>query len=191
MRFRILGVLMGLASAAILGCEDPGPIVPVAPPGANIPKESPDAEPAQAVGEMAAASLKSTTNDVKAIEYTPALPTKIGETKTTAHGIVYETLREGTGPELKPGQTLRAHYEGKLKTGEVFDTTKNRKQPQMFTLTAKELIKGWVDALPGMRVGEIRRMTVPPEFGYGKEGRPPVIPPNATLIFEVELIDIL
>lgn len=191
MRFRVPGVLAGMISATIFGCGDPGAIIPVAPPGANIPKESPDAEPAVAVGETAAATLKGASDAVKAVAYTPAPPTKPGETKTTAHGIVYETIHEGTGPELKPGQTLRAHYEGKLKTGEVFDTTKTRKQPMLFTLTEADLIKGWVEGLPGMRVGEIRRMTVPPEMGYGKEGRAPAVPPNATLVFEVELIDIL
>ncbi len=191
MRLRILGVFIGLTVTALLGCEDPGPIVPVAPPGANIPRESPDAEPAAAVGEMAAPALKDSSPAVSTVEYTPAPPTKAGETKTTPHGIVYETIREVTGPELKPGQTIRVQYEGKLKTGEVFDTTKTRKQPKLFTLTAKDLIKGWIEGLPGMRVGEIRRMTVPPELGYGKEGQPPMIPPNAPLVFEVELIDIL
>jgi FKBP-type peptidyl-prolyl cis-trans isomerase len=183
-----LGAILG--GAAMAGC-DPGPIIPVTPPGAVIPKESPDPEPAQAVGEMAAPALNDAVVKTKTVEYTPALPTKIGEKKTTAHGIVYETLREGSGPELKMGQTFRAHYEGKLANGEVFDTTRKRKQPMVVSLSGTEQIKGWSECLPGMRVGEIRRMTVPPEMGYGKEGRPPEIPPNATLIFEVELIDIL
>ncbi len=182
-----VAVLLG----GVIGCEDPGPIVPVTPPGASLPKESPDVEPAQAVGEMAAAAPKQEPGAPSPANFTSAPPTKIGEKKTTPHGVVYETLKEGTGPELKYGQTIRAHYEGKLQTGAVFDTTRTRNQPRIFKLVGNELIEGWVEALPGMKAGEIRRLTIPPAMGYGKQGRPPVIPPDSTLIFEIELMDIL
>ena len=187
--FWILGGFLGLSLG---GCDDPGPIVPVTPPGANIPRVSPDAEAAQAVGEMAPASAaKTETTAAKAIEYTPALPTAKGETKTTAHGVKYETIKAGTGPGLKAGQSGRFLYEGKLEDGTVFDSTGIGKQPRIFPIGTGKMTQGWEEAIPGMQVGEVRKLTVPPALGYGTNGSPPKIPPNATLIFEVELVGIL
>lgn len=187
-RVRVVGALCGLA---LTGCEEPQDIVPVTPPGANIPRTSPDKEPAAAQGEMAAAGLASQTESIKAGNYTPAAPTAKGQTKTTANGIKYETLREGTGPEAKPGQSVRVHYIGKLENGEVFDTTRSGGPPRLITIGDKDQIKMWLEAVPGMKVGEIRKMSVPPAMGYGMKGKPPAVPPHATLVFEVELIDIL
>jgi FKBP-type peptidyl-prolyl cis-trans isomerase FkpA len=139
---------------------------------------------------MAAPSSAGETAPVKAVEYTPALPTAKGETKTTAHGVKYETLKEGTGPEFKPGQSGKFLYEGKLENGTVFDATES-KQPRIFAVGAGKMTQGWEEAIPGMKAGEIRKLTVPPAAAYGASGYPPKIPPNATLIFEVELVDIL
>jgi FKBP-type peptidyl-prolyl cis-trans isomerase len=187
-RVRVVGALLGLA---VSGCEEPQDIVPVTPPGAIIPRVSPDASPAEAQGEMLAPSLASTSSEIKASSYTPAPPTAKGQTKTTPNGVKYETLQEGTGPEAKPGQSVRVHYVGKLDNGDVFDTTRSGGAPRLLTIGDKDQIKLWAEAFPGMRVGEIRKMIVPPALGYGPQGRPPAVPPNATLIFEVELIDIL
>jgi len=177
---------------SLVGCEDPGEIVPTAPPGAIIPRTSPDPDPAQAQGEMAAPAIKSESAPVEAIEYTPAPPTAKGETKTTKHGVKYETLKEGTGPEIKPGQSGRFLYEGKLEDGTVFDSTSPKKQPRIFPIGAGKMTQGWEEAIPGMKVGEIRKLTVPPAAAYGASGQPQAkIPPNATLIFEVELVGIL
>jgi FKBP-type peptidyl-prolyl cis-trans isomerase len=184
----ILGGLMGVS---LVGCEDPGPIVPTAPPGASFPRTDPDPDPSQAQGEMAAPAIKTDTAPVKAIEYTPSPPTAKGETKTTKHGVKYETLKEGTGPEIKPGQSGKFLYEGKLENGTVFDTTGQKSQPRIFAIGVGELTQGWEEAIPGMKAGEIRKLTVPPSAAYGPSGQPPKIPPNATLIFEVELVDIL
>lgn len=184
------GIMGGLVSLALSGCEDPGEIVPAAPPGAAVPRESPDTETPVAQGEMAAPVLPSGSEAMKVVEYTPALPTPKGQTKTTAHGVKYETIREGTGPELKPGQAARVQYEGKLENGKVFDTTYRNGQPRVLTIDAATLIKGWAEALPGMKVGEIRKLVVPPEQAYGAQGTA-IIPPNSTLYFEVELVDIL
>jgi FKBP-type peptidyl-prolyl cis-trans isomerase len=187
-RVRVIGAVVGLA---VCGCEEPKDIVPVTPPGAIIPRTSPDSEPAAAQGEMAAPGLDVQSAAIKTGKYTPAAPTAKGQTNTTLNGVKYETLQEGAGREAKPGQSVRVHYVGKLENGEVFDTTRSAGSPRLVTIGDKDQIKMWVEALPGMRVGEIRKMIVPPALGYGAKGKPPAVPPHATLVFEVELIDIL
>jgi len=186
-RVRVVAAFWGLA---VCGCEEPNDIVPVTPPGAIIPRISPDSEPASAQGEMAAPGLAAPSGASKG-DYTPATPTIKGQTKTTPNGVKYETLQEGAGPEAKPGQSVRVHYVGKLENGDVFDTTRSAGSPRLLTIGDKDQIKVWAEALPGMRVGEIRKMVVPPALGYGPKGRSPAVPPHATLVFEVELIDIL
>src|SRR2546421_368439 len=104
----------GLLSLTLSGCEAPTDIVPVTPPGTVIPRESSDPDPPQAQGEMAAPLLKTESQPVEKVEYTPALPTAKGETKTTAGGVTYETIKEGSGPELKPGQAAQFRYKGSL-----------------------------------------------------------------------------
>jgi FKBP-type peptidyl-prolyl cis-trans isomerase len=193
---RILGSLVsglllgGLASIALVGCEAPTDIVPVAPPGAPNPRISPVAEPAQAKGEMAAPALQTESQPVKVVEYRPAPPTAKGHMETTARGVKYETLKEGSGRELKPGQAAQFHYVGTLENGRPFDSTRERNQPATFTIGAG-VIEGWQEALPGMKVGEVRKLIIPPALGYAERGHPPDIPPNATLIFEVELVRLL
>src|SRR5262249_47020623 len=139
-------------------------------------------------GEMAAPALQAESQPVKTVEYTPAPPTAKGQTKTTAGGVRYETLTEGTGRELKPGQAAQFLYVGKLEDGTVFEDHR-KGRPQEFTVGAG-VIQGWQEALPGMKVGEVRKLSIPPKLGYGENGKGP-IPPNATLIFEVELVRII
>ena len=186
---RISSVLAGLA---LCGCDETPDIQPIAPPGAYVPKTSPDAEPAQAQGEAAPTATKSTAETPTVSSTNIAAPTAKGETKTTPGGVKYETLKEGTGPELKPGQTADIHYEGKLEDGTIFDSSRTRNPPSPYhvAISTGGVIKGWDEAIPGMKVGEMRRLTIPPEMGYGKMGRPPKIPPFSTLIFEVELVGI-
>ncbi|OGY91170.1 MAG: peptidylprolyl isomerase [Candidatus Komeilibacteria bacterium RIFCSPLOWO2_01_FULL_53_11] len=88
------------------------------------------------------------------------------------------------------GDTVTVHYTGRLTNGTVFDSSLERGTPFTFTLGADQVIKGWDQGILGMEVGEKKTLTVPPELGYGASGYPPVIPPNATLIFDVELISI-
>ena len=116
----------------------------------------------------------------------PAPPTAKGETKTTEGGVKYETLKEGTGPELKPGEKASVRYEGKLENG----TSSTLPTRSRRSIGVRPLIKGWEEGIPGMKVGEVRKLTIPPELGYGAAGQGPKIPPNATLIFEVELLGI-
>jgi len=186
-RLKAVGAFLGLS---VCGCEEPTDIVPVTPPGAVIPRVSPDKEPAAAQGEMAAPGLATPSATGKG-DYTPATPTIKGQTKTTPNGVKYETLQEGAGREAMPGQSVKVHYVGKLESGDVFDTTRSAGSPSLLTIGDKDQIKVRAEALPGMRVGEVRKMIVPPALGYGPNGKPPAVPPNATLVFEVELIDIL
>ncbi|MDD5145247.1 MAG: FKBP-type peptidyl-prolyl cis-trans isomerase [Candidatus Pacebacteria bacterium] len=99
-----------------------------------------------------------------------------------------ETLRQGTGAEAKNGDNVRVDYIGTLEDGTKFDSSYDRGMPILFTLGNGSVIKGWEMGILGMKVGEKRRLTVPPDLAYGESGYPGVIPPNATLIFEVELI---
>jgi len=97
-------------------------------------------------------------------------------------------INVGTGAEATAGQRVRVHYTGTLTNGQKFDSSHDRNQPFAFTLGAGEVIKGWDQGVAGMRVGGKRKLTIPPELGYGSRGFPPVIPPNSTLVFEVELL---
>jgi FKBP-type peptidyl-prolyl cis-trans isomerase len=187
--FGLCGCL-GLAFT-LLGCDAPNDIVPTTPPGAVIPRTPPDADnPAQAVGEAGVAATKATGETKnKPAPYTPAPPTAKGETKTTKNGVKYETLTAGTGEELKPGRVALFHYVGTLKDGTVFDSSRAKKQPARFTLGTGQLIRGWEEGMPGMRVGELRKLWIPAAQGYGSVGKGPV-PPDADLVFEVELLQI-
>lgn len=109
--------------------------------------------------------------------------------KTTS-GLQYEDIIIGEGTEAKAGDTVSVHYTGWLIDGTKFDSSKDRHQAFEFPLGAKRVIKGWDDGVAGMKVGGTRKLTIPPELGYGARGAGGVIPPNATLIFEVELLEI-
>ncbi|XXY49692.1 FKBP-type peptidyl-prolyl cis-trans isomerase [Sorangium sp. So ce269] len=101
-----------------------------------------------------------------------------------------EDVKEGTGAEAKPGQTVTVHYVGTLTNGNKFDSSRDRNQGFSFNLGAGQVIKGWDQGVAGMKIGGVRKLTIPPELGYGARGFPPVIPPNSTLLFEVELLSV-
>ncbi|MGV3621611.1 MAG: FKBP-type peptidyl-prolyl cis-trans isomerase [Archangium sp.] len=101
-----------------------------------------------------------------------------------------EDLQVGTGNEAKPGQSVSVHYTGTLTNGSKFDSSRDRNEPFEFALGAGMVIKGWDQGIAGMKVGGRRKLTIPPELGYGPMGYPPVIPPNSTLIFDVELLEV-
>jgi FKBP-type peptidyl-prolyl cis-trans isomerase len=101
-----------------------------------------------------------------------------------------EILKEGTGQEAKDGDTVSVHYTGTLQNGVKFDSSLDRQTPFVFTLGAGQVIPGWEQGILGMKVGEKRKLTIAPELAYGSSGAGGVIPPNATLIFEVELLGI-
>lgn len=101
-----------------------------------------------------------------------------------------EDIHEGSGMEVKDGDLVTMHYTGWLKDGTKFDSSYDRKEPFEVKIGAGYVIKGWDLGIPGMKVGGKRRLTIPPELGYGKYGVDPVIPGSASLIFEVELLKI-
>ncbi len=101
-----------------------------------------------------------------------------------------EDLKVGTGAEAVPGKTVSVHYTGWLTNGTKFDSSLDRKQPFEFRLGAGEVIPGWDEGVKGMKVGGKRKLTIPSAMGYGASGAPPVIPPNATLVFDVELLGV-
>lgn len=99
-----------------------------------------------------------------------------------------EDVQVGTGEEAQAGKSVSVHYVGTLPDGKVFDSSRKRGQPFTFPLGAGRVIQGWDLGVAGMKVGGIRKLVIPPEEGYGAGGYPPVIPPNSTLHFEVELV---
>ena len=111
---------------------------------------------------------------------------------TTASGLQIIDTKEGTGASPKPGQTCVMHYTGWLyengAAGRKFDSSKDRRDPFAFALGDGQVIRGWDEGVQGMKVGGTRRLVIPPELGYGARGAGGVIPPNATLMFDVELL---
>jgi peptidylprolyl isomerase len=168
-------------------------------------------------GSSSGASAAKPVND-QAQSAEPALqkatpviyePTKVGEQVTTYGGITYGTLREGQGRQVGPHERVTIHYTGMFEDGKVFDSSRERGQPWTFDLGSDRAPPGLNYGIPGMKVGERRKFTLPPNVGYGslgtfnKEYAPgvkdftgslqtgvrPIIPPNTTVIFDVELID--
>lgn len=109
-------------------------------------------------------------------------------TITTASGLIIDDIVTGNGAEAAAGQTVTVHYTGWLTDGSKFDSSKDRGDPFEFPLGAGHVIRGWDEGVQGMKIGGTRKLTIPPDLGYGARGAGGVIPPNATLVFEVELL---
>jgi FKBP-type peptidyl-prolyl cis-trans isomerase len=101
-----------------------------------------------------------------------------------------EDLKAGTGAEATPGNQVTVHYVGTLTDGKKFDSSRDRGKGFSFKLGGGQVIKGWDQGVAGMKVGGLRKLTIPPELAYGDRGFPPVIPPRSTLVFEVELLSV-
>jgi len=109
---------------------------------------------------------------------------------TTPSGLKYVDIVEGTGASPKRGERVTVHYTGTLENGKKFDSSVDRAEPFPFTIGVGEVIKGWDEGVMTMKIGGKRKLIIPPDLGYGARGAGGVIPPNATLIFEVELLGV-
>jgi peptidylprolyl isomerase len=116
-------------------------------------------------------------------------PAAVKQNKT-AGGTTYVDTVVGTGAEAKKGSIVKVHYKGTLSDGKKFDSSYDRNKPFELELGAGMVIPGWDEGLVGMKVGGKRKLTIPPDQGYGPQGRPPVIPPNSTLVFETEMVEV-
>jgi FKBP-type peptidyl-prolyl cis-trans isomerase FkpA len=110
--------------------------------------------------------------------------------KITDSGLKYEDLNEGEGAAAAAGSTVTVHYTGWLTDGTKFDSSLDRNSPFSFPLGGGRVIRGWDEGVAGMKIGGRRKLTIPPQLGYGAAGAGGVIPPNATLVFEVELLEV-
>jgi len=118
-------------------------------------------------------------------------PMKVtGQPTTTASGLQYWDIVSGTGAPAVPGINVKVHYSGFLTNGEKFDSSRDRGEPFVFLLGEGQVIKGWDEGVAGMKVGGQRQLRIPPALGYGAAGAGGAIPPNATLIFDVELLEV-
>lgn len=120
----------------------------------------------------------------------PGLPGRAGAEVTTPSGLKYTDLVVGTGPSPSRGQTAVVHYTGTLTDGTKFDSSRDRGQPFSFAVGTGNVIQGWHEGVATMKVGGRRKLIIPPALGYGASGNPPDIPPNANLVFDIELLDV-
>ncbi len=131
---------------------------------------------------------QTTTHKTSAVPNTK-YPTKVtGPGVKTDSGLQYWDIRVGTGEVAKDGDHVKVHYTGWLTSGKKFDSSVDAHQPFELTLGKGEVIKGWDEGIAGMRVGGKRQLRIPPDLAYGTQGYPGAIPPNATLIFDVQLL---
>lgn len=119
-----------------------------------------------------------------------AVPVKERKTVTNPSGLKFEDTVIGNGPQPKAGDTVVVHYTGWFTNGKKFDSSRDAGRPFEFTLGKEQVIKGWDEGVASMNVGGRRKLTIPPELAYGQKGYPGAVPPNSTLVFDVELIRI-
>ena len=173
-------MIVMIALIAALGCARKSSDVAVSPaeqvqtPGAEVAENPPGGPPAdepQGAGSQEGGA-------------------ETGQVVRTDSGLQYKDIAVGDGAEAVTGSRVAVHYTGWLADGTKFDSSIDRGEPFTFTIGAGGAIEGWQEGIQGMRVGGKRKLVIPPQLGYGEGGFPPVIPPNATLTFEVELVGV-
>jgi len=164
---------MLLAGLAIMGCQQSG----------TTDQSATTSAAATTTGDAAKSEPAATT---------PAATSGAteGQERTLQGGLKVTDIKVGSGPIAESGNTIAVHYTGWLMDGTKFDSSLDRGDPIVFQLGAGRVIKGWEEGVKGMRVGGKRKLVIPSSMGYGERGYPPVIPPDATLQFEVELMDV-
>ncbi len=183
-------MMLGLAALLVVtGCDrrveqqadKPGEQVAESPGVIDVQEAARDEQKTADTATTATAAAETETAPA------PAVPKP---KRTYPMGMQVETIKEGEGAEAQRGRMVTVHYTGTLTDGKKFDSSKDRNKPFTFTLGAGQVIRGWDLGVEGMKVGEVRKLTIPPELGYGARGAGGVIPPNATLVFEVELLGV-
>lgn len=198
--------LATLALALLLaGCPSPTPTdtPPEAPPtqtASGATGATPDATTASpSPGAEASASPAATAAGEQVGPPVPPSPASttgptpfksLGKPRKTASGIVIDDMKVGTGPAPKKGQFVKVHYIGTLTDGKQFDASYERNQPFEFQIGLGQVIEGWDQGVMEMKVGGRSKLTIPWALAYGADGRPPVIPPSADLVFDVELLGV-
>jgi len=174
-------LLISLSLLSLVGCSTPPP--PTADSTTTAVSVDTTAAPPPAT--------VSANSPTPAVSETPAVAEKpVGPPVKTKSGLQYQIFKKGTGAVAKSGQSVSVHYTGRLKDGTKFDSSVDRNEPFEFALGQGAVIKGWDEGVAGMKVGEKRKLTIPPDLGYGAAGAGGVIPPNAVLVFDVELLGV-
>jgi peptidylprolyl isomerase len=157
-----------------------------APPPADEPPAA-AAAPTQTCATPAPGAAAGLT---VAQEYAPALGVDLAQMTRTDSGLCYQDVQEGTGEVAAAGDNVQVHYTGWLPDGSKFDSSVDRGTPLPLRIGMGEVIRGWDEGIVGLRQGAKRKLVIPPDLAYGPGGSPPVIPPNATLVFDVELVQV-
>ena len=141
-------------------------------------------------GALACGGTPDREKSSEATAFSAALGVDTTALTKTPSGLRYQDVAQGDGTEATADRTVSVHYTGWLPNGEKFDSSRDRDQPFSFTLGAGQVIAGWDEGVAGMKVGGRRKLVIPADLGYGTAGAPPAIPPGATLVFDVELLDV-
>ncbi len=140
---------------------------------------------------LAACGSDKTTEPLTNDDFASELNVNLDAMTKTTSGLYIQDLTVGTGDEATSGATVTVHDEGWLSNGTKFDSSRDRGEPWDFLLGAGRVIPGWDEGVAGMRVGGFRKLVIPPQLGYGVGGAPPTIPGNATLVFDIELLEVM